>query len=53
MKFQPKIKEKRWDVAIEKNIFQEWLRNKVYRFDVKTEKKIFTIDTPPPYPRPA
>jgi hypothetical protein len=52
MKFQPKLEEKRWNIAREKEIFQEWVKNKIYRFNVNAEK-IFSIDTPPPYPRPA
>jgi len=50
MKFTPKIKENRWDVRIEKQIFAKWFREKIYDFDIKTKKKIFSIDTPPPYP---
>jgi len=52
MQFTPKIKENRWDVKIEKQIFTKWFREKIYAFDLKAKKKkIFSIDTPPPYPR--
>jgi len=52
MNFKPKLEEKRWNIEREKEIFQEWVKNKIYRFNVNAEK-IFSIDTPPPYPRPA
>jgi valyl-tRNA synthetase len=26
-----------------------WLKNKIYKFDSKSKKKVFSIDTPPPY----
>jgi len=51
LEFQPKIKEKVWAPEIEKNVLQEWFKNKsYYSFNAKTKKKIFSIDTPPPYP---
>ncbi|MFH0711484.1 MAG: valine--tRNA ligase [Candidatus Aenigmatarchaeota archaeon] len=50
MKFSPKIKEKVWDKKFEKLIFDSWKRSGVYTFDPKSKKKIFSIDTPPPYP---
>jgi len=54
MQFTPKIKENRWEVSIEKQIFTKWIREKVYSFSLKNakekKKKIFSIDTPPPYP---
>src|SRR3989344_7565992 len=50
MQFTPKIKENRWDVKIEKQIFTKWFRERIYAFNIKTKKKIFSIDTPPPYP---
>jgi len=53
MKLKPKIKEKRWVPTIEKHLLKEWIKNKTYRFDIRTRRKIFSIDTPPPYPRPA
>ena len=52
MQFTPKIKENRWDVKIEKQIFTKWFRERIYSFSIKSKKKIFSIDTPPPYPRP-
>jgi len=50
VKFSPKIKEKRWNPDLEKKIRKIWDKKKIYAFNRKTKKKIFTIDTPPPYP---
>jgi len=50
MSFEPKIKEKRWDVQFEKEILDLWKKEKVFSFNINTKKKIFSIDTPPPYP---
>ncbi len=50
MKFTPKIKKKRWNPELEKKIRKEWDKEKIYAFNSNTKKKIFSIDTPPPYP---
>lgn len=50
VKFNPKIKEKRWNPELEKKIRKIWDKEKIYAFNKNTKKKIFTIDTPPPYP---
>ena len=47
-----KIRKKVWDPKIEKQIRKKWEREKIFKFNVKNEKRIFSIDTPPPYPRP-
>ncbi len=44
----PKIKEKQWSKDFEKEIYESWKRNKDYKF-VKNDKKVYSIDTPPPY----
>lgn len=49
MGFKPKIKEKRWDPKRENEIFREWEREEVNRFNRDSGKPIYTIDTPPPY----
>ena len=49
MKFKPKIKEKRWIPNLEENLQKEWKKEKLYVFNVNIKKKIFSIDTPPPY----
>ena len=44
----PKITEKAWDPALERDILARWEKEKLYEFVPKDEN--FTIDTPPPYP---
>jgi valyl-tRNA synthetase len=48
--FQPKLKDKRWNKALEPKIFDEWQRKKLYVFKKSDRRKpVYTIDTPPPY----
>ena len=51
MKLTPKIKETVWDPKLEKLIREKWGKEKSHQFNFKTKKKVFVIDTPPPYPR--
>ena len=44
----PKILEKNWGKELEKPIYEEWKSKKIYKFK-KSKKKVFSIDTPPPY----
>jgi valyl-tRNA synthetase len=53
MKLKPKLKEKRWKVENENLVWKKWLKENIFKFNPKTHKPIFTIDTPPPYPRSA
>ena len=49
----PKIPEKRWSIDLEKKIQESHYTetySKRYSFDPKSEREIFIIDTPPPYP---
>jgi valyl-tRNA synthetase len=46
---EPKIAETRWDKQLEKPIYEEWKKSRIYRFNDKTKKPIYSIDTPPPY----
>ena len=46
----PQIKEKRWNPKLEEKILKKWKDGKIYRFNFKKARKIFSIDTPPPYP---
>jgi len=46
----PKIREVRFDSKLERKILQKWKKERIYEFNPKTRKKIFSIDTPPPYP---
>jgi len=45
-----KIKEKRWNIEIEKEISNKWQEENLYKFNKNTDKEIITIDNPPAYP---
>lgn len=49
MNFEPKIKENRWNPELESAIFKKWEQQGLYKFDKKSKKPVFSIDTPPPY----
>ncbi len=49
MKLEPKIKQKRWDKDLEKQILDKWQKEKLFKFDKNSKKPLFAIDTPPPY----
>lgn len=49
VEFLPKLKEKRWNNALEQKIFDDWQRKKLFVFNKRERKKLFAIDTPPPY----
>jgi len=40
---------KNWDPEIEKQITEKWKKEEKFRFNKDTKKKIYSIDTPPPY----
>jgi len=46
---KPKIMDKRWNKEFEEPIRRAWRAKKVFRFNQKTRKPIFSVDTPPPY----
>ena len=49
----PSIPDKRWSVDLEKRIQKEHYEQGYedrYAFKSKSEREIFVIDTPPPYP---
>jgi len=51
----PRITDKRWTIDLEKRIQEEHYAdqdayNSRYGFNPKSEKELFVIDTPPPYP---
>jgi valyl-tRNA synthetase len=50
VEFKPKIAENRWNPQLEERIRKTWNEEKTYAFNKNSKKKIFTIDTPPPYP---
>jgi valyl-tRNA synthetase len=43
------IKEKSFTKEMELAIFEEWKKDDTYKFNENTEKKVYSIDTPPPY----
>jgi len=43
------LTEKSWSREMEKPIYEEWKRLKAHAFDQKSKKKLYSIDTPPPY----
>jgi valyl-tRNA synthetase len=45
---KPKLKEKAWNKELEKPIYEDWKKSKIYQFK-KSKKQTFSIDTPPPY----
>lgn len=47
---EPKLSEiKNWTIDIEKQITTYWKENNLFPFNPNTKKKIYSIDTPPPY----
>ena len=49
-RFVPRIAEKRWNHALEREIFDTWQKEGIYAFKLRKGAKPFVIDTPPPYP---
>lgn len=47
--FQCKLKESNWSKEFEKPIYEEWKKSKTYSFNPNSKKKVYSIDTPPPY----
>lgn len=46
----PQLKDiKNWNTDIEKEITDNWKSSEQFKFNPKTKKKIYSIDTPPPY----
>ncbi|MDW7986391.1 MAG: valine--tRNA ligase [Nitrososphaerota archaeon] len=44
------MKEARWDISREVEIYNQWEKEGIYRFRLSPRKTNFVIDTPPPYP---
>ena len=40
---------KNWSPEVEKSIVEKWKNLEMFRYDLKSKKKIYSIDTPPPY----
>ncbi len=49
-KADPKLSEKRWSREIEKSLLEEWKEEYDFSFKPDSEKKVYTVDVPPPYP---
>ena len=46
----PYLKDiKNWNIEIENEITEKWKQAELFKFDKKTKKKVYSIDTPPPY----
>jgi len=43
------LSEKNWSKDIEKEVYSEWKDTKRYAFNRNSKKKVYSIDTPPPY----
>ncbi len=43
------LNEKTWSKEMEKPIYEKWKADKAYRFDRKSDNRLYSIDTPPPY----
>jgi valyl-tRNA synthetase len=50
MELVPRIQEKAWNPSIEKKMLELWESENLYVFNIRSKKKKFVIDTPPPYP---
>lgn len=46
---EPRIRAKRWDPRREEELLDAW-KPDLYRFRKDTDRPVFVIDTPPPYP---
>ncbi len=46
---EAKIAGTAWDPSCEQLVIEEWAKGKVYAFDPKSQKPLYSIDTPPPY----
>lgn len=48
-KLEPKIKSKRWKPGAEAELLETWAHEDTYEFNMDSGRKIYTVDTPPPY----
>ncbi|MFH0715150.1 MAG: valine--tRNA ligase [Candidatus Diapherotrites archaeon] len=44
-----KIAEKAWSKELEKPLIEKWRKEEAYAFNPSSKKKVYSIDTPPPY----
>ena len=47
--FKPSIEEKTWNQALEEQVFQTWMSERIFNFDPTSQSPVYSIDTPPPY----
>lgn len=47
---KPKLSGKKWSMKFEKELFDKWVEEKLYDFNIDSKKEIYSIDNPPPYP---
>ncbi len=45
----PELPQKNWTKEIEQEVYTEWKDTKRYAFNKHAPKKVYSIDTPPPY----
>lgn len=45
-----KLNQPRWETRFEQELFEQWTKEALHKFEAETRKKIFSIDTPPVYP---
>jgi valyl-tRNA synthetase len=43
------LKTKTWNPELESIIFQKWQEDEIFKFNEKSSKSVYSIDTPPPY----
>ena len=43
------IEQKQWDKSFEEEIIEDWQKKELFKFDKDSKKKVYSIDTPPPY----
>ncbi len=48
-RFEPVIREKRWNIEIEKELAKKWEEEGLFKFVFDPSKPTLIIDTPPPY----
>jgi len=48
--FEPTLRETRWEPRLEVELIERWEAEGVYRFRSNSRRRLFFIDTPPPYP---
>jgi len=46
---EAKIKDKTWNKELEPEIYNNWKKNNLYKFNKNSKKPVYSIDTPPPY----